>query len=309
MPPIKLWLIMSITFLLGCVGTDIVNDSSISIPARIEIAPKTAAVEIGQAVTFQATYFDTLGDEASETVFQWRSLSPALVTIDENGLATGRQAGQAMVVALAEGIQSAPALLTVVADANQVAQIVVAPDSGVLRIGETLQFTATALNLSGNEIFGKSFSWRSSDSEIVTITDTGLATAIATGNAEVVATTDGIESLSAFVEVLGQSRTGTFVPRPGTSYRVGGTATLAGVDGRLILSFGDDFTSSNGPGLEVFLSTSNRVDATSLNLGRLEETRGMQTYEVPASVELNTFDWVIIHCVPFRVTFGFAELN
>ena len=33
---------------------------------------------------------------------------------------------------------------------------------------------------------------------------------------------------------------------------------MAGVDGRLILSFGDDFTSSNGPGLEVFLSPDRR---------------------------------------------------
>lgn len=309
MPPIKHWSITSIAFLLGCVGTDIVNNSSVSIPARIEITPEVAAVEIGQAVTFQATYFDTLGDKAPETVFQWQSSNPVFVTIDENGLAIGRQAGQATVIALAEGIESEAALLTVVADPNQVAQVLVAPDSGVLRIGETLQFTATALNLSGNEISGKSFSWHSSGSEIVTIKDTGLATAIAPGNAKIVAISDGIESLPVVVVVLGQGRTGTFVPRPGTSYRVRGTATLAGPNGGLILSFGDDFSSSNGPSLEVYLSTSNRVDATSLSLGRLKNTVGTQTYEVPANIELDAFDWVIIHCVPFRVTFGFAQLN
>lgn len=73
MPPIKHWSITSIAFLLGCVGTDIVNNSSVSIPARIEITPEVAAVEIGQAVTFQATYFDTLGVRRQKPFFNGKA--------------------------------------------------------------------------------------------------------------------------------------------------------------------------------------------------------------------------------------------
>ncbi|MGH7457397.1 MAG: DM13 domain-containing protein, partial [bacterium] len=73
--------------------------------------------------------------------------------------------------------------------------------------------------------------------------------------------------------------------------------------------FGSDFSSSSGPGLEVFLSTTNTVGANSRNLGRLQSTSGAQNYNVPSGIAFNTYSWVIIHCVPFNVTFGYAQLR
>ena len=111
-------------------------------------------------------------------------------------------------------------------------------------------------------------------------------------------------------EVMGESRTGMFVQKPGTSYNVSGTVTLEKQeDGTLVLHFDNGFSSSNGPGLGVFLSTTDGRNSSSINLGDLQRTSGAQSYPVPKNVELGTFDWVVIHCVPFNVTFGFAKLN
>ena len=111
-------------------------------------------------------------------------------------------------------------------------------------------------------------------------------------------------------EVMGDSRTGMFVKKPGTSYNVKGTATLEKQgNANLILNFDNSFSSSNGPGLAVFLSSTNGRNSGSLNLGNLQRTSGSQDYSVPVNVALGDFDWVVIHCVPFNVTFGFAELN
>lgn len=76
-----------------------------------------------------------------------------------------------------------------------------------------------------------------------------------------------------------------------------------------MLNFGSDFSSSNGPGLAVFLSTTSGRNSGSLNLGNLQRNSGNQDYSVSGNVELGDFDWVIIHCVPFNITFGFAELK
>jgi hypothetical protein len=306
----KRFLIATVIVLAGCVGTDFIDDPITFVPARITISPNATAIQVGNTVSFQGTYYDSLGNSVAVTAFQWTSSNPAIAAVDANGLALGKQPGQVRIVASARGVSSDPALLTVVADPNQVARVAVTPDSGKIRVGGTLQFTAVARNLNGDAIAGKTFTWRSSDPTVAGINNNGLATAIKPGRVNIVATADGVDSSPARLEVLGQSRTGMFTRRPGTSYSVSGTATLEQrSDGSLILSFGNDFACSNGPGLEVFLSTTNVVSPSSRNLGRLQRTSGAQSYNVPAGVTLTSYNWVIIHCVPFNVTFGYAQLQ
>jgi hypothetical protein len=177
-------------------------------------------------------------------------------------------------------------------------------------VGGTLQFNAVAQNLSGGVISGRTFSWRSSEATIAGVNANGLATGIKAGRVNIIASVDGIDSPAAPLTILGTARSGTFTKRPGSSYNVSGAATLEQQpNGSLVLKFGDNFSTSNGPGLEVFLSTTNAVGANSRNLGRLQSTSGAQSYNVPAGVTLTTYNWVIIHCVPFNVTFGYAELK
>ncbi|MCH7676091.1 Ig-like domain-containing protein [candidate division KSB1 bacterium] len=236
-------------------------------PARIEIDPTTTAIQQGSAVSFQATYYDTLGNIIPGTSFQWLSSDTSISSIDENGFASGNQPGQVMIVAAANGVESEPALLTVVSDPNQVAKVSVVPDSGSIRVGETQQYLAAAFNLNNDRLVGKVFSWRSSDPSIATIDNSGLLSAIEPGTVDIIASTDGIDSHAAFLEILGESRTGMFM-ESGTSYTVRGTVLLETLEnGSLMLQFGSDFSSSNGPGLHVFLSTANRINSGSLDLG------------------------------------------
>ena len=299
-----------LVFALSCVGTDFITESPLGNPARIEIDPTTTAVQQGSAVSFQATYYDTLGNIVPGTSFQWMSSNPTVASIDESGLAFGKQRGQVMIFASAREVQSESALLTVVSDPNQVARVSLTPDSSDLTIGETLQFIATAFNFNNGAVQGIAFNWSSSDSSIVTIDNNGLATAIAAGVVEIVAEADGVVSLPSHIEVFGRTRTGQFTKAQGTSYTVDGTVTLEELaDGSLVLKLGEDFASSNGPGLHVILSTSNALSSGSVDLGDLKFTIGEQSYQVPENVQFTFYDWVIIHCVPFNITFGFAELK
>jgi len=196
--------------LAGCVGTDLVEDPVTTMPTRIAITPTSAAVQVSNTASFQATYYDSLRNPVAGATFQWTSLDPAIASIDASGLALGKLPGQTRIVAAARGISSEAALLTVVANTNQVARVMVTPDSGRINVGQMLQFTAVARNLNGEVIAGKTFSWQSSDATVATVSGAGLATALKGGRVNIVAATDGVESRPASLEIIGSSRSGTF---------------------------------------------------------------------------------------------------
>lgn len=297
-------------FLVACVGTDFIVEPTMTVPARIVIAPTNTAVEVGKTTGFQAAYYDNQGNQIPDVAFQWSSSDPNIASIDANGRASGHDTGQTKITARARGVTSGAAILTVVANPNHVARVVVVPDSGNIGIGGTLQFAALAQDLNGQMLSDRTANWRSSDATIATVSSTGLATGLQPGRVNISATVDGVESSAVRLTILGTSRSGTFTRNPNTSYNVSGTATLAQQpNGGLVLRLGSDFSSSNGPRLEVFLSATNTVGANSLNLGGLQRTSGVQSYNVPAGVALTTYNWVIIHCVPFNVTFGHAQLR
>lgn len=69
----------------------------------------------------------------------------------------------------------------------------------------------------------------------------------------------------------------------------------------------EDFRSTNGPDLYVYLATDK--DAKDfVNLGRLKANIGNQNYEVPQNTDLDKYDTVLIWCQKFSVLFGSAKL-
>lgn len=295
--------------LAGCIGTDLVEELPTAEP-RIDITPRVAAVEQGNTVLFEARVYDGFGMENPSASVRWESSDARVAVVDANGLVSALEPGQAMIIAHGEEASSMPALLTVVADPTGVARVVVTPDTLMLPIGTTQTFTAMAFNLNGEPLEGTSFTWNSSNPEAALVDADGNATGLQAGVTDITATADGIASPPARLIVPGRSRQGSFVQRAGTSYQLSGTATLQErANGTVRLTFSSNFMTSSGPGLEVFLSNSSSVGNGSLSLGDLHSTTGEQSYTPRASVTLDTYSYVIIHCVPFNVTFGHARLQ
>ncbi|MFN3218972.1 MAG: DM13 domain-containing protein [Acidimicrobiales bacterium] len=90
------------------------------------------------------------------------------------------------------------------------------------------------------------------------------------------------------------------------SYSGGGDAVVLndGTEQRF-LRFEENFETSNGPDLNVYLTVGGDVDAGYVDLGDLRGNIGSQNYEIPVEVDLAQFDTVVIWCVRFGV--GFAE--
>ena len=306
------WLIVVLILAsAGCIGTDLVDELPTA-DARIDVTPAEAALEQGNTLRLEAIYYDGFGMPVPGVTLRWESSAPGVASVDADGLVSALAIGQALITAHADDASSLPVLLTVVGDPNSVARVVVTPDTLLLPAGSSQAFTAEAFNLNGDRLDGKTFTWASSNQLVATIDAGGDATALEPGVADITATTDGIDSAPATLIVPGGVRQGAFVKRAGSSYLVQGTATLEELPGGgLRLMFSSDFLVSSGPGLEVFLSNTTTVGSGSFNVGELQKDNGEQTYFIGsgASLTLNSYNNVVIHCVPFNVTFGHAALQ
>lgn len=82
-----------------------------------------------------------------------------------------------------------------------VARVEVSPSTATVDANQTQQFTARAFDSSNNEISGVIFSWSSSNTNIATVDQNGLATGVAAGSAEIRATGRGVQSPPATLNV------------------------------------------------------------------------------------------------------------
>ena len=98
-----------------------------------------------------------------------------------------------------------------------VAAVQISTQLGTLRPGQTSQFTATAVNGSGNTIANAgAVTWASSATSIVSINASGLATAAAAGTASITAAIQGVQG-TRVVTVLPVGA-GAIVTMPGNSF-------------------------------------------------------------------------------------------
>lgn len=181
-----------------------------------------------------------------------------------------------------------------------------------LEIGTSLQLDFLYQNFSGMEITPNEIEWVSKDPEIATITNDGLLMANKLGVATIKLTVDDLLMDSISVEAaemtqVAEIRSGSFSGSNG--YSVSGTCELLNNEGVLELTLEEDFRSSNGPGLYVYMSNKQSNVTGGVSLGELKKNTGAQNYVVPEGISLNTYQFVLIYCQPFGVTFGSASLN
>ena len=102
--------------------------------------------------------------------------------------------------------------------------------------------------------------------------------------------------------------TGTFEKK---SFKIKGSWTLTKVDGQQVIRFNDDFKTKNGPDLKLFLSKktvgnlskSPTFDAP-LSLGLIDSNKGAQEYALPAGVNLDDYESILIHCEQYNKLWG-----
>jgi hypothetical protein len=161
----------------------------------IAASPSTASIASGTTQQFSA--LGTLTDGTTKDVTataQWTSDTPAVATVNGNGLATGAAVGSAQITATV-GLVSGSAVLAVTP--AQLVSIAVNPTNGSVPAGTTQQFTATGTFTDGStQNVTSSGSWTSTNGQVATVSNTpgtqGLATALSLGSTNVALTVGSI---------------------------------------------------------------------------------------------------------------------
>ncbi len=292
----------------SCIGTDFVDEPLGPAPSLLQLSHASLVLLEEESQQLSAQVIATDGSTLDRLV-NWSSRNPSIATVEPDGLLTAVSVGQVWIDVFTETLEDS-ILVTVSIDPEALASITITTTSETnLSIGETLQLEVELSNANGMLLTDKVVSWLSTDSDICSVDDNGLVTALANGATQIIASSEGLSSLPISLMVGGESlsRSGTF--RGLNGYSVEGTATIERTADESMVVFETDFRSQSGPGLFVYISPNATNVSGGVSLGELKAQSGAQSYPIPANVDPDEFDHVLIYCQPFRVPFGTANFQ
>ncbi len=171
--------------------------------ASVTVSLGASSIVVGRSTQATATTRAASGVVVTGRVVSWLSDNTGVATVSDTGstaVVTAVSAGTANITATSEG-QSGPAQVTVVATA--VASVAVSLASSTVGVGRTTQATAITRDASGSVVTGRAVAWSSNDTTVAKVSPAGVVTGVATGSANITATSEG-QSGSAAVTVAPQ---------------------------------------------------------------------------------------------------------
>ncbi|MEO0338450.1 MAG: DM13 domain-containing protein [Bacteroidota bacterium] len=300
-------LILLTLSLSGCIGTDFVDEPLGPVPTQLELSHPSIVLLEGASEQLSAQVIAS--DQSTlDILVDWSSRNTSIAAVESDGFLTAVSEGQVWIDVTTQTLADS-ILVTVSIDPEALASITISASQMNLSIGDSLQLTAALSNAIGMPLTNKVISWESTNSDVCSVDENGLVIALADGNTQIIASSEGLSSLPIPLMVgdTSFSRIGTFQSLNG--YNVEGTVTLSGSTGGAIVLMGEDFRSQSGPGLYVYLSPNATNVSGGINLGKLEAQSGVQSYALPDNVNPDDFDHILIYCQPFRVPFGTANFQ
>lgn len=237
----------------------------VTVVTAVEVTPANATLAaVGDTLTYSAVARDATGAAVPDVQFAWRTADTAVASVEAaTGLLTARGNGTTAVLATA-GTAEGAASLTVT---QAVATLEVTPASATLTsLGATQAFTATARDANGNPV-ATPVSWSSADTAVAVVDPvTGVATAVASGEATITAEAGGVTAHaqllvapgglsvevmpgSATLTALGQTRQFTATARDGGGTPIPGvTFEWLARDSGVVAVDGDGLATALGEG-------------------------------------------------------------
>lgn len=168
-------------------------------PTSVSVNPSSLQLTEGETGNLSA---EVLPEDAKYGAISWTSSDEAVATVSKSGQVTAIHAGTASITAMTEGIKGS-ATVTVKAKAVNVTEIVLSKTELSMVEGDVASLTATVLPENATN---KNVSWRTSNSAVVTVDQTGKVTAVMAGEALVFASSeDGSKTASCKVIVTKKS--------------------------------------------------------------------------------------------------------
>lgn len=156
----------------------------------IVVTPSHATIRIATTLQLSDTVKDQTGKVLTGQTVTWSSDSSSTVSVDGNGLVTGRQIGTATITAFAGGKSATAAIIV---SQIPVRSITIQPANPAVVVGQTTQLTATTFDSAGDVLPGRVVRWKSRTPAVATIDSiAGLVTGVSAGTSRIIATSEGV---------------------------------------------------------------------------------------------------------------------
>jgi uncharacterized protein YjdB len=140
---------------------------------------------IGDTLAIPTNFTNARGQQLPPSAATWSSDDPTVVRVSQNGVVTAIATGQEYVHAVS-GILRDSALIVVT---NAATKIVLNSTLDTLTArGQQIQYTAAVTNSAGNPLTGYTVTWKSSNTAVATVDQTGTVTALTFGTTAITAT-------------------------------------------------------------------------------------------------------------------------
>ena len=157
--------------------------------ASVVVLPARVDAGVGTKTKLTATALDASQNTLANRAMIWTTSNASVATVDGTGMVTTVGVGSATITATAEGKSGAS---QVSVSAGAVASVDVSPDPVPLNFGDTQQLTVTAKDANGTLITGRSVGWATANSQVATVSGSGVVTATGPGSTSITATVDGV---------------------------------------------------------------------------------------------------------------------
>jgi endo-1,4-beta-xylanase len=205
--------------LAACGGSSSPSEPPVPEPiASISVDPGSSALIPQQTVQLSATARNAAGEALTGRAFSWSSGSPSVATVSASGQVTGVAAGTTTITATSEG-KSGTATVTV--QDPPVANVVVTPGTATLVRQQTTQLNASVRDALGGTLT-RPVTWSSGTPAVVTVSGSGLLTAVGLGTSTISATSEGKTGTATVTVVDG----GTVGPTGGTVTSASGAVVI-----------------------------------------------------------------------------------
>ena len=194
--------------------------------AIAQTSPVNLTVGTTQQFTVEGTYDDGSTIYLTSNL-NWASSATDIATISDKGIATGLSLGTTNITVAVSGAGVTSPAVSLIVVAPVLSSIAITPDSpDTLPVGFTLQFKATGTYSDNSTAdITSTVTWASSSSNIVAISTTGLASAIATGSSNITASLSGVTSPAIILPVAVLSSIAA-TPVSSANITVGSTLTF-----------------------------------------------------------------------------------
>lgn len=254
--------------------------------AAVAVTPDGSSIGVGGTLRLGALVTDAAGNALAGRAVSYVSSAPSVAGVSADGLVTGVTSGTATIRATSEGVTGAATVRVITPAATAVVSVQVAPGAVTLTVGDTRAFTATAKASDGTTVTGRSVTWSSGGPSVVTVSPTGVVTAVGAGTAQVLAQVDGVTG-TATITVQRQAVAAIFItPNPAT-VPAGQAAQLAASP--------RDAAGNVLTGRVITWSSSNETIATITSDGRV-------TGVTPGDATIRATSEGVPASVPIRVT-------